>query len=115
MDDMRQRVLADEGMTLVEVLLVVVVLGILAAVVAFAVQGLTGTGNEAACRSDQKTAEAAVEAYYAKNQAYAPDLQTLEVQGLLRSTHPDGGGGYTITYDPSSGAVGASGACTVAN
>ena len=59
---------ADEGFggfTLIELLIVIVVLGILAAVVIFALGGVTGQSKVAACNSDAKSVETAVEAYHA--------------------------------------------------
>ncbi|HEX2040247.1 MAG TPA: prepilin-type N-terminal cleavage/methylation domain-containing protein [Acidimicrobiales bacterium] len=60
----------EEGFTLIELLIVIVILGILAAVVVFAVGGISDRGKKAACQSDLKTVETAVEAYYAQNSKY---------------------------------------------
>jgi type II secretory pathway pseudopilin PulG len=53
----------EEGFTLIELLLIIVLLGILTGLVVFAVQNLGGESAEAACQSDFKTVETAVEAY----------------------------------------------------
>ena len=60
------------GFTLVELLIVVVILGILAAVVVFAVGGINERGKTSACKSDRTSIETAEEAYYAVNNQYAP-------------------------------------------
>jgi prepilin-type N-terminal cleavage/methylation domain-containing protein len=53
----------ESGFTLIELLVVIVVLGILAATVVFALSGVTGQSAVAACNSDAKTIEVAVQAY----------------------------------------------------
>ena len=69
----------QRGFTLIELLIVIVILGVLAAIVVFSVRGITDRGDEAACKSNVKSAEVAVEAYYAKegeNPASLGDLVT---------------------------------------
>lgn len=55
----------SSGFTMIELLLVVVILGILAAVVVFALGSVTGNAKAAACNADAKTIETAVGAYNA--------------------------------------------------
>jgi prepilin-type N-terminal cleavage/methylation domain-containing protein len=55
-----------EGFTLIELLIVIVILGILAAIVVFAVGGITDKGTNSACASDYKTVQTAEEAYFAQ-------------------------------------------------
>ena len=55
----------DEGFTLIELLIVIIVLGILAAVVIFALANVTGNAKASACNADAKTVETAVAAYNA--------------------------------------------------
>ena len=74
----------DKGFTLVELLIVIVILGILATVTVFAVQGITDTGQENTCSAEKKTLETAVEAYYAQEQAFPADAAALATAGLLR-------------------------------
>jgi prepilin-type N-terminal cleavage/methylation domain-containing protein len=105
----------ESGFTLIELLVVIVILGVLSGIVVFAVSGIQDRGNAAACRTDKKSVEVAVEAYYAKNGAYPPagDAGWLEltvgVNQLLRSRPV--GTGYTITLGVN-GLVTAAGACT---
>ena len=69
----RREELGDEGgFTLIELLIVIVILGILAAIVVFAVQNLTSSSALASCKADLKTAESATEAYKAQMGNY-PD------------------------------------------
>src|SRR5581483_1302265 len=60
----------EGGFTLVELLVVIVILGILAAIVVFAVGGITDKGQTAACSTDKKAIQTAEEAYFAKNGSY---------------------------------------------
>ena len=106
----------ESGFTLIELLIVIVILGVLAGVVVFAVGGITDRGNAAACKTDVKTVEVASEAYYAKNKGYATamdnaahDPDTLVGAKLLREAHKAGDGGYTVVYTAGDGSVTATG------
>jgi len=57
----------DEGFTLIEMLIVVIILGILAAVVVFGVSTFRKDSVETACKTDKKQAETAIDAMIAKN------------------------------------------------
>jgi len=57
----------ESGFTLIELLIVIVVLGILAAIVVFALSGVTGKSITAACQSDAKTVGVGVAALQAEN------------------------------------------------
>jgi prepilin-type N-terminal cleavage/methylation domain-containing protein len=113
----------DGGFTLIELLIVIVVLGILAAIVVFALGGITGKSLKAACQADTKTVGTAVAALQSENPTSAPaantDPQTTNAftaktwKGALLSTTtsnyagapflqswPTGGGtGSNIAYD----------------
>ncbi len=67
----------EGGFTLIELLIVIVILAILAAIVVFAVQNLTGQSAKAACQSDYKTAEVALETYKAQVGSYPATLSLL--------------------------------------
>jgi general secretion pathway protein G len=56
---------SESGFTLIELLIVIVVLGILAAIVIFSLTGVTGQSQVAACNTDAKSVETAVAAYEA--------------------------------------------------
>lgn len=80
----------DAGFTLVELLVVIVVIGILAAVVVFSVRGVGDKGLKAAVRADGRTLETAEQAYCAMKGRYA-DHDTLVNEGFLseRSRYHD--------------------------
>ncbi|MFL6059628.1 MAG: competence type IV pilus major pilin ComGC [Marmoricola sp.] len=69
---------ADAGFTLIELLIVIVILGILAAIVVFSVKGITNRGDQSACQANQSTAQTAVEAYYAQNGSYPASIAALK-------------------------------------
>ena len=57
----------DKGFTLIELLIVIVILGILAAVTVFAVGGITDRGQENACAIEKRTLETAISAFNARS------------------------------------------------
>jgi type II secretion system protein G len=93
----------DAGFTLIELLIVIVVLGILAAIVVFSLSGVTGQSKSAACNSDAKTVEIAVDAYNAEAGTFpasqADLLGSTVTGGPFLHQWPANGNGYTITID----------------
>lgn len=95
----------QKGFTLIELLIVIVILGILAAIVVFSVRGIQNRGDHAACQADVATTETAIEAYYAKKSAWPNSLAVLYAPGadqFLRSAPA-----YVLPadYDNTTGAV----------
>jgi prepilin-type N-terminal cleavage/methylation domain-containing protein len=92
------------GFTLIELLIVIVVLGILAAVTVFALGGVTQQSLTSACQADAKSVVIAQEAWRAQNSSpvYAANVGVL-VPAYLR-TAPGNTGRYIITTD-NTGAV----------
>lgn len=62
----KMQVRTDEGFSLIELLIVIIVLGILATVVVFSVRGITDKGQDSACQEDARIMATAVEAYFAQ-------------------------------------------------
>jgi general secretion pathway protein G len=58
------------GFTLIELLIVIVIVGILAGIVVFAVQSITSSGVGSSCSTDWKTVQTALEAYRAQMGGY---------------------------------------------
>jgi general secretion pathway protein G len=90
---------SEQGFTLVELLVVIIILGVLAAVVVFAVGGITDRGEESACEIERRSVQTAIEAYRAQNDNTPPaDLNVLVPQYLDAAPGTDtatGGGTYT--------------------
>src|ERR1700709_2113108 len=86
----------DSGFTLIELLIFIVILGILAAIVVFAVNGIQDRGTASACKADVETVTVAAEAFNAQNDYYAKNVQQLVEAGLLHSAPPSSS--YTIDY-----------------
>ena len=60
----------DEGFTLIELLIVIIILGILAAIVVFAVGSTRKDAVNSACKTDVKSIQLGVEAYKTKSGVY---------------------------------------------
>jgi prepilin-type N-terminal cleavage/methylation domain-containing protein len=87
----------ESGFTLIELLIVIVILGILAAIVVFAVNGIQDRGTAAACKADVETVTVAAEAYDAQNGHYAETMDDLVKAGLLHSVPSSST--YTVDYN----------------
>lgn len=80
---------AEAGFTLVELLVVIVILGILAAIVVFSVSGIDDKGQDAACKTDKTTIQTAEEAYFLSHNKYGSvqELQTARLLTTLSAWH----------------------------
>jgi general secretion pathway protein G len=74
----------ESGFTLIELLIVIVILGVLAGIVVFAVGAFNNDGKAAACKADVKNVEIAQEAHLAKSGAYAGSVDQLVGSKFLR-------------------------------
>jgi prepilin-type N-terminal cleavage/methylation domain-containing protein len=103
---------SEGGFTLIELLIVIVILGILAAIVVFAVQNLSGQSAQASCGSDYKTVETAVEGYKAQIGVYPGGVITTgwtttglpagtpAAAGVFAAGGPAGAAGTTLLLEP---------------
>lgn len=96
----------DSGFTLLELLVVIVVLGVLAAVVIFELGGISASAAVAACKRDAHIVAQAVEIYSSEHDGTFPNALsdlTAGAQPLLRSlpSSPD----YAISLDSLDGSV----------
>jgi general secretion pathway protein G len=109
-ENLKQR--RDEGgFTLIELLIVIIILAILAAIVVFAVGTTTGNAKAAACNSDAKSVEVALEAYKAQSSTATYPPTGAAGQTALTTGGPNGpwlrqwpsatvaNQGYAITLD----------------
>jgi general secretion pathway protein G len=94
----------ERGFTLIELLIVIVVLGILAAVVVFALSGVVSSGAASACATDAQSVAVAITAEQVATPQYAPvyasgtangDLAPLYLATLPNSAY------YTISMGSS--------------
>ncbi|HEX4365118.1 MAG TPA: prepilin-type N-terminal cleavage/methylation domain-containing protein [Solirubrobacteraceae bacterium] len=72
----------ESGFTLIELLVVITILGILAAIVVFAVKGIGDKGKSSAVATDARVLRTAEESYCAKNGKYA-DIGNATTPGTL--------------------------------
>lgn len=84
----------DGGFSLIELLLVIVILGMVATIVAFSVGGLTADAQGVGCEADQRALVQASEAYFAQRAAASippadataqSSEMTLVAEGFLHS------------------------------
>jgi prepilin-type N-terminal cleavage/methylation domain-containing protein len=93
---------SESGFTLIELLIVIVVLGILAAIVVFSLTGISGSSKTAACTTDAKTVETAAEAYQAapgNNNSWPSAISLLTGTPSYLHALPTTANGYSISLD----------------
>ena len=97
----------EYGFTLIELLIVIVVLGVLAAIVVFSLTGITGQSKQAACTADGKTIEIAADAYQAQTGNYPTVTSDLTSTAGTQYLHswPSTSNGYTFTLDSTNSTV----------
>ena len=99
--DLRNRP-ADEGFTLVELLIVIVVLGVLAGIVVFGVGTFRDQAKASVCKADVKTVQVALDAYNAANNTF-----NVTVDGLVTAKYLKTAPATTVTIDTTAGTASA--------
>lgn len=85
----------DDGFSLVELLVAIVVLSVLAGIVVFGVAQFRGDSRNEACRADRHIVSTAANAYALQRGRYPSSLTDLEREGYLR----DPPSGVTYSFD----------------
>jgi prepilin-type N-terminal cleavage/methylation domain-containing protein len=80
----------DEGFTLVEIVIAIVLVGILSAVAVVGIGSLTGKGNESACRATLDAAKAASVVHLASSNSYPATISAMTTGSAPALTLPTG-------------------------
>ena len=84
----KKRMSNRKGFTLVELLVVVAIIGVLAAIAIPRFTDATATANGAKLQADLRTIDSAIMIYYAANNSYPDALATLSSGGTYLATTP---------------------------
>ena len=112
---MRKLLKKQQGFTLLELLIVIVIIGILALIIVPGLASGPKRARDAQRKSDLRAVKNALETYYNDNNAYPPGnyagLNTYLVTAYIPSMPADPKAGQAYTYTPTPSGC-AAGACT---
>jgi general secretion pathway protein G len=98
LNSIRTKQANDEGFTLIEMLIVIVVLGVLAGITVFGVSTFKGDSETAACKADVKTVATAAQAYEAAKGSWVPGADSAaRVTKLVADNYLRSQPGTTVT------------------
>lgn len=109
LDRLKDKNREDGGFTLIELLVVIVIIGILAGVVVFAVNGISDRGEDSACEADEQTLTVAQEANFARDGSYVNEAELVTngfitaQSDLWNTVATSGGADYDLTPAAGSG------------
>ena len=104
-EQLRKKRAEEGGFTLIELLIVIIILGILAAIVVFAVGNTRNDAVANACKTDKQAVQLSAESVKAKTGAYGDQASLSDpAQGGLLKTYPTSPD-YTITYNQTDGSA----------
>ncbi len=91
----------ENGFTLTELLITIVILGVLAGIVVFAVAQFTDDGNEAACETGARAVSSAAAAFVAREGRLPATIAEIVTEGYLQAapSNPE----YAIVYAAGTG------------
>ena len=100
----------EDGLTLIELMIVILILGILSAIIVLGIGAFQNTGDSQTCIASAKSIEAAAAAYYAKTNGASGygTLSSLQSAGYLKNApkaswnlpDPDSSGSVATTTCP---------------
>lgn len=113
----------NDGFTLIEILIAIVVVGILSAVVVIGISSLTSKGNKTACTASRDAAIAATNVHYVAAGSYPATLTAMTTASPAELTLPSGvsvaagnvattGATWTLTMTPGVGGAAPTYVCT---
>src|SRR5690348_15708842 len=99
-----QRMGREDGFTLVELLMVIIVLGLLAAIVVFGIGSIRKDAGASACRTDLKSIELSAQAVHTTAGGY-PDMVAATSTHMINSKNGSTSGSGSLILSPSKGAL----------